>query len=262
MKIMTFNANGIRSAGRKDFFKWLKKSAVDIVCVQETKAQSGQLLDNLYHPDGYFCFYNDAVKKGYSGTAIYAKQKPLSISMDIGFEIAFNEGRFLRFDYPNFVLVSLYMPSGSSGDVRQQVKYEMMAALKRYLDAYQTDEFNVNGKPIIVCADWNLCHQNEDIRNWRGNKKNSGFLPDERQWLTDLFASGYSDAFRQLEQAEHEYTWWSNRGQAWAKNVGWRLDYQVVSEVLAKQVVDTWVYREQRFSDHAPCCIEYRGLSW
>lgn len=256
MKIMTFNANGIRSAARKGFFKWLATQDVDIICVQETKAQSWQLHDGVFHPEPYYCFYHDAIKKGYSGTAIYSRHKPLNIELDMGFPLAFDEGRFIRFDYKHFSVISLYMPSGSSGDLRQGLKYEMMAVLKAYLAEYRQQ----SDKPLIACADWNLCHQNADIHNWRGNKNNSGFLPDERQWLSDLFAAGYCDAFRQLEQAEHEYTWWSNRGQAWVKNVGWRLDYHIVSNSLADKVAASWIYRDERFSDHAPCCIEYQGL--
>ncbi|APZ41754.1 exodeoxyribonuclease III [Acidihalobacter ferrooxydans] len=260
MRIITFNANGIRSAARKGFFDWLPAQQADVVCVQETKAQVAQLADPIFWPQGWNCYYSDAEKKGYSGVALYARRKPDAVEAALGcpacpeFE---TEGRWLEARFGALSVISLYMPSGSSGEERQQIKYRLMDCLYAHLDALRG-----NGRSYIVCADWNIVHTAADIKNWRGNQKNSGCLPEERAWLDRLFGElGYVDAFRQLEQAPEQYTWWSNRGQAWAKNVGWRIDYQVVSPTLADKVLATHIYREQRFSDHAPLTIDY-AWSW
>ena len=256
MRIITFNANGIRSAERKGFFDWLHGQQADVVCIQETKAQAAQLTDPAFWPEGWDCYYSDAEKKGYSGVAIYSRHKPDAIEAVLGcpdcpeFE---TEGRWLEAQYGKLSVISLYMPSGSSGDERQLIKYRLMDCLYARLE-----ELRADGREYVICADWNIVHTAADIKNWRGNQKNSGCLPEERAWLDRLFDElGYVDAFRQLEQPPEQYTWWSNRGQAWAKNVGWRLDYQVVSPSLADKVQATHIYREQRFSDHAPLTIDY-----
>ncbi|MEJ2715497.1 MAG: exodeoxyribonuclease III [Acidihalobacter sp.] len=256
MRIITFNANGIRSAARKGFFDWLHEQQADVVCIQETKAQAEQLTDPMFWPEGWDCYYSDAEKKGYSGVAIYSRHKPDAVEAVLGcpncpeFE---TEGRWLEAQYGDLSVISLYMPSGSSGDERQQIKYRLMDCLYA-----QLDELRGNGREYVVCADWNIVHTEADIKNWRGNQKNSGCLPEERAWLDRVFGElGYVDAFRQLEQPPEQYTWWSNRGQAWAKNVGWRLDYHVVSPTLADKVQATHIYRDERFSDHAPLTIDY-----
>lgn len=253
LRIITLNANGIRSAARKGFFDWLPKQKADVICIQETKAQIDQLSDEVFHPKGYHCIYLDAEKKGYSGVAIYSKQKPKLYTRGLGDELIDREGRYLEAQFGNLSVISLYLPSGSSGEVRQEFKYRMLDLFLPHLKALKRKR-----REFIICGDWNIAHKNEDLRNWKGNKKNSGFLPEEREWLTTLFDEvGYVDAFREIEQPEHEYTWWSNRGQAWANNVGWRLDYQVVSPKLKGSVRRTEVYRETRFSDHAPVTIDY-----
>ena len=173
----------------------------------------------------------------------------------LGFDYCDNEGRYIQFDYPNLSVVSLYLPSGSSGDERQVVKYDFLARFAEHLL-----ELKAAGRELIICGDYNIAHKNIDIKNWRGNQKNSGFLPEERAWLDQLFGElGYVDAFRLKNQAEEEYTWWSNRGQARANNVGWRIDYQVITPGLVEQVLDVDIYRDTRFSDHAPLLVEYQG---
>lgn len=253
MKIITANVNGIRAAARKGFFDWLKQEQADVVCIQETKAQIDQLSDELYHPAGYSCFYHDAEKKGYSGVALYCRQKPDEVITGIGHDEFDSEGRYIEARFGNLSVISLYMPSGSSKEERQLFKYRCMDYFMIRLD-----EMKASGRDYIICGDWNIAHKNEDIRNWKGNQKNSGFLPEERAWLDTLFDEGsFVDSFRELEQQEHQYTWWSNRGQAWANNVGWRIDYQVLSPSLKGKVLLTNIYKEQRFSDHAPLIIDY-----
>ena len=256
MKVISFNANGIRSAARKGFYEWLQLQKADFVCIQETKAQIDQLIpEPIYFPSDFYCEYYDAVKKGYSGVAIYARKKPLNVVKGLGFDYCDTEGRYIQFDYPNLSVVSIYLPSGSSGDERQVVKYDFLKRLSEHLVALKN-----SGRELIICGDYNIAHKNIDIKNWRGNQKNSGFLPEERAWLDALFDHhGYVDAFRLRNQAEEEYTWWSNRGQAWAKNVGWRIDYQVITQGLVDHVLEVDIYRDARFSDHAPLLIQYQG---
>ncbi|WP_133131003.1 exodeoxyribonuclease III [Legionella yabuuchiae] len=256
MKVISFNANGIRSAARKGFYDWLAKQQADVVCIQETKAQVEQLTpESLFFPEGYYCDYFDAEKKGYSGVALYARQKPLQIIKGTGFETCDSEGRYLQFDYPGLSIISLYLPSGTSGDLRQAVKYECLDFFKNHFRTLKEQ-----GRELIICGDYNIAHKEIDLKNWRGNRKNSGFLPEERAWMDELFSAlGFVDAFRIHNQQEEQYTWWSNRGQAWAKNVGWRIDYQVVTPNIAEHIVGSEIYKEERFSDHAPLLIEYKG---
>lgn len=256
MKVVSFNANGIRAAARKGFYDWLVQQQADFVCIQETKAQLSQLLtDSIYFPTDFYCEYYDAVKKGYSGVAIYARKKPLAVIKGLGFDDCDAEGRYIQFDYPKLSVISLYLPSGTSGDARQQVKYAFLERFSAHLQALK----NTN-RQVIVCGDFNIAHKNIDIKNWRGNLKNSGFLPQERAWLDEVFGSfGFVDAFRVRNQLENEYTWWSNRGQARANNVGWRIDYQVITQGLVESILDVDIYRQTSFSDHAPLIIQYQG---
>lgn len=253
MKIITANVNGIRAAARKGFFDWLSKQQADVICIQETKAQVHQLADSIFHPADYHCYYHDAEKKGYSGVALYCRQKPDQVIIGMGNEEFDTEGRYIEAKFANLSVVSLYMPSGSSKEERQLVKYRCMDHMMTKLEMMKA-----SGGDYVVCGDWNIAHKNEDIRNWKGNQKNSGFLPEERAWLDTLFDEiGFVDAFRELDQQEHEYTWWSNRGQAWTNNVGWRIDYHVLSPSLKGKVISTDIYRDERFSDHAPLVIDY-----
>ena len=252
-KIITCNTNGIRSASRKGFFEWMQSESPDVVCIQETKAQQDQLTDPLFHPSGYHCYYNDAIKKGYSGTALYSKAKPQRVIRSLGWDPADSEGRYLQADFKGLSVISLYLPSGSSGDAAQQRKVLFMGHFMEHLRALRRKR-----REYIICADWNICHKEIDLKNWRPNRKNSGFLPEERAWLDELYDEvGWVDSFRLVNQESDQYTWWSNRGQAWAKNVGWRLDYQMITPKLAAKVLRASVYREERFSDHAPHTMEY-----
>lgn len=253
MRIISLNANGIRAAERKGFFQWLATQNAAVVCIQETRAQPDQLTDQAFRPTGYHCFYHSAQKKGYSGVALYCRQQPDNIIMGMGNDEFDREGRYIEALLGNLSVVSLYLPSGSAKEERQQAKYRCMAYMLKKLQ-----QIKANGRDTIICGDWNIAHKNADIRNWKGNQKNSGFLPAERAWLDTLFTEvGFIDAFRELEQAEHQYTWWSNRGQAWANNVGWRIDYQIISPSLKNTVLSSAIYRDQRFSDHAPLTIDY-----
>lgn len=257
MKVISFNANGIRAAARKGFYQWLDSQQADFVCVQETKAQVLQLKpDPQFFPANYHCEYVEALKKGYSGVAIYARQKPEQIIKAIGYSYCDEEGRYIQFDYPQLSVISLYLPSGTSGEGRQAIKYDFLARFAKHLQ-----QIKEQGRELIICGDYNIAHKKEDLKNWRGNQKNSGFLPEERAWLDQLFGPmGFIDAFRLQNQQPEEYTWWSNRGQAWEKNVGWRIDYQVITPGLAPCVETVAIYRDQRFSDHAPLSINYKGL--
>jgi len=254
MRIITLNANGIRAAARKGFFDWLKRQRADVVCIQETKAQEHQLTDPAFHPR-YMrtCVYHDAEKKGYSGVAIYARKEPDRIRAGIGWDVMDVEGRWLQADFGNTSVISLYLPSGTSGDVRQNVKYEMMDFLKPKLEQFARD-----GRDYIICGDWNIAHREIDLKNWRANRKHSGFLPEERAWLDEVFGPvGMRDAFRFVDPRPEQYTWWSNRGRAWEKNVGWRIDYHVTSAAPAENAVRARIYKDRRFSDHAPLIIDY-----
>ena len=252
-RVITANTNGIRSAAKKGFFTWLETQHADVVCIQETKAQREQLDDALFHPQGYHCYYFDAEKKGYSGTALYAKQKPDQVITGLGWASADTEGRYLQADFGKLSVVSLYLPSGSSSEQAQQKKFDFLAC---YLPVLK-EQIN-SGRDFILCGDWNIAHKPIDLKNWKSNQKNSGFLPEERAWLDTLFDEiGFVDAFRVINQEENQFTWWSNRGAAWEKNVGWRIDYQIVTPTLRNTVQRVEIYKAERFSDHAPLIMDY-----
>jgi exodeoxyribonuclease-3 len=253
MKIVSINTNGIRAAARKGFFDWMSSRQPDVVCIQETKAQEHQLDDPVFSPTGYQRFFHDAQKKGYSGVAIYTRHQPDMVQQGIGWNLMDDEGRWIRADFGNLSIISLYLQSGSSKDERQQIKYQAMDYLQPRLQEMASD-----GREYIICGDWNIAHKKIDIKNWRSNQKNSGFLPEERAWMDELFGPvGMVDAFRQVEQGEDHYTWWSNRGQAWANNTGWRIDYHVTTPAIAARARAVEIYKEERFSDHAPLTIDY-----
>lgn len=251
--IITCNTNGIRAAARKGFFDWLAQQNAEVVCIQETKAQEEQLADPVFSPAGYHCYYNDARKKGYSGTALYSRVKPRAVVTSLGWESADTEGRYLQADYDGVSVISLYLPSGSSSEAAQAKKIDFMDQFYEHLRSLRRKR-----REFIICADWNICHRPIDLRNWKANQKNSGFLPEERAWLDQVYDElGYLDSFRLVNPEPDQYTWWSNRGQAWDKNVGWRLDYQMITPGLASAVKKAEIYRAQRFSDHAPQIMDY-----
>ena len=253
MRIISVNVNGIRAAHRKNFFTWLQKQDADIVCIQETKAQVDQLTDEIIKPKGYFSYFNSAVKKGYSGVAIYSQIEPDKIIGKIGWKDADIEGRFIQANFGKLSVISLYLPSGSSSEERQAIKFDFLERLTPVLKKMRRQK-----REYIICGDWNIAHKKIDIKNWKGNQKNSGFLPEEREWMDSLFDDiGMVDAFRVVNQQAEQYTWWSNRGQAWAKNIGWRIDYQVVTPGLKNKIKGASIYKDERFSDHAPLIIDY-----
>lgn len=253
-RVITANLNGIRSAAKKGFFDWMKNQNADVVCVQEIKAHESDLVAEVFRPEGYSSYFHCAEQKGYSGVGIYCKQKPLNIKTGLGWHEADNEGRYIEADFGNIKVASIYLPSGTSGEHRQTIKFDF---LKRYAE-YLTNLCKQSDGNYILCGDWNIAHTQNDLKNWRGNQKNSGFLPEERAWMDSLFGPlGFVDAFRVVNQEPDQYTWWSNRGQAWAKNVGWRIDYQVITPRLKAAVKSVSIYKDQRFSDHAPLIIEY-----
>lgn len=255
MRIISVNTNGIRAAARKGFFDWLKVIDADVICIQETKAQLEQLSDPIFSPEGYYCYYHDAQKKGYSGVAVYSKIKPEKVHFGIGWEDMDFEGRYLQVDFANTSVVSLYMPSGSSKEERQEFKYDLMYRFSPYMKKLLRRK-----REFIICGDWNIAHKVIDIKNAKANEKNSGFLPEERAWMDVLFDElGWVDAFRVVNKEAHQYTWWSNRGQAWANNTGWRIDYQIITPGLKDRVESTSIYKDERFSDHAPLIIDYSG---
>lgn len=254
MKITSVNVNGIRAAARKGFFEWVERERPDVVCVQETKAQKDQLADPMFEPAGYHCCYHDAEKKGYSGVAIYSRHEPDEVIEGIDWPEFDAEGRYLEYRFGKLSVVSLYMPSGSSSEERQQVKFGVMDHFMPMLKKYRK-----RSREYVICGDWNIAHTKKDIRNWRSNQKNSGFLPEEREWMDELFGpAGWVDAFRVVNQEDEQYTWWSNRGRAWDNNVGWRIDYHVITPGLADKVKAASIYKDERFSDHAPLTLEYR----
>jgi exodeoxyribonuclease-3 len=254
MRIISFNANGIRSAASKDFFAWFQEQNADVLCVQETKAQEHQLSDYLFRPEGYNVFFRDAsTKKGYSGVAIYCKQKPDVVLTELGWPAFDEEGRYLEVRFGDLSVVSLYLPSGSSKDERQQFKFEVMDWIRlKFVDML------ASGRKFVVCGDWNIAHTALDIKNAKSNEKNSGFLPAERDWMTALIdQDGWVDAYRALKPHGKDYTWWSQRGAARAKNVGWRIDYQMISPNMKMKLHHCSISMEPKFSDHAPFTVDY-----
>jgi exodeoxyribonuclease-3 len=253
MRIISLNANGIRAAARKGFFDWLPTTGADVVCIQETKAQEHQLGDAVFSPEGYHCYYFDAEKKGYSGVAVYARREPDAVIRGLGFDEFDREGRYIEARFGRLSVASLYLPSGSSSEERQAAKF-------RFLDQFMPHlrKLRRRRREYVLCGDWNIAHRQIDLKNWRSNQKNSGFLPEERAWMDELFGPRrYVDAFRVVNQEPDQYTWWSNRGRAWDKNVGWRIDYQVLTPGLERSVRGASIYKDERFSDHAPLTIDY-----
>ena len=254
MKIISANLNGIRSASTKGFFDWMKTTDADVVCVQELKAQAADLTDAMRNPAGYKGFFHCAEKKGYSGVGIYCRREPDRIIEGIGHAGFDAEGRFIRADFGNLSIVSLYVPSGSSSPERQEAKFEFLDEFLPVLDALRAE-----GREFVICGDWNIAHAPIDLKNWKGNLKNSGFLPEERAWLDKLYDSGWKDVYRSLypEAGDEGYTWWSNRGQAYAKNIGWRIDLHVATAGIAGVARAGSVFKGQKFSDHAPLTVDY-----
>jgi exodeoxyribonuclease-3 len=253
VRIITLNVNGIRAAARKGLFRWLAAQKPDVACLQEIKAHDGDLDATMRAPRGLRGCFSHADKTGYAGVALYSRTAPDEVREGFGVKEFDAEGRYLEARFGKLSVVSLYLPSGSSGPHRQASKFRFLAAFLPHLKKLRR-----GGREVILCGDWNIAHNEIDLKNWRANQKNSGFLPEERAWLTQVFDElGYVDVFRRLNQKPDQYTWWSNRGQAWAKNVGWRIDYHVATPGIAARAARESIYTRKRFSDHAPLTIDY-----
>ena len=259
LRIVSLNLNGIRSAFKKGLQPWLAASNADVVCLQELKAHEADLSPEQHNPPGYTGHFFTAQKKGYSGVGLYVRNACDRVVTGFEVEEFDAEGRIIRGDWKNVSVISSYLPSGSSGEERQAAKYRFLDKFGPWLDALMA-EHRATGREFILCGDWNIAHKEIDLKNWRSNQKNSGFLPEERAWLSTVFEQrGFVDVFRKLDQRAEQYTWWSNRGQAWAKNVGWRLDYQIATPGIADKARAAAIYKEERFSDHAPLIIDYEA---
>ena len=249
MKFVSWNVNGLRACAGKGFADAFNSLDADFFCLQETKMQPGQL-DMEF--EGYKSYWNSAEKKGYSGCAILTRKKPDEVIIGFGNEEFDREGRYVEARFNNLIVVSIYFPSGSSSEERQQAKFRFLDVIKGRLDELLRD-----GRDVVLCGDFNIAHKEIDIKNWKGNLKNSGFLPEERQWITDRLREGWQDVFRRLDPRPDRFTWWSNRGRARINNVGWRIDYQFSTPAIASTAKETDIYRDERFSDHAPLTVVY-----
>lgn len=253
MKIISLNANGIRAATRKGLFSWFSRQKADVLCVQELKAHAHQIEAPEFHARGFHRYLFCADKPGYSGVAIYCRREPREVVYGFGNDEFDSEGRYVEAIFDDVAVASVYFPSGSSSEARQQAKFRFLPSFEAHMKS-KLD----GGLPYIFCGDVNIAHKEVDLKNWRSNQKNSGFTPEERAWMDNLLGEiGYVDAFRVLNNSPDEYTWWSNRGRAWEKNVGWRIDYQLVSPSLRDKIEKVAIYRRNRYSDHSPLIIDY-----
>jgi len=258
-RVLTLNVNGIRAAGSKGLFRWLPKADADVVCLQEVKAHEADVPEPWRFPDGLHGHFHCAQKRGYSGTALYSKKSPLRVATGIGVPEFDGEGRYVQAEFRHVIVVSVYFPSGSSGPHRQASKYRFLEAFFPHLKRLR-EEAAAAEREVILCGDVNIAHREIDLKNWRSNQKNSGFLPQERAWLTRVFDElGWVDVFRRIDPRPGQYTWWSNRGQAWKKNVGWRIDYQIGTPGIAAKAKRVEIFKQRRFSDHAPLIVDYSG---
>ena len=255
LRIITLNANGIRSAAAKGLFRWLRRAEPDVVCLQEVKCDEADIPEMLRSPGEMHGFFHCAQRRGYAGAALYAAKRPRSVRLGFGSAEFDAEGRYVEAEFRDFTVVSVYFPSGSSGPERQAAKYRFLAQFGPHLE-----RLRAGGREIVFCGDINIAHREIDLRNWRSNRKNSGFLPEEREWLSGVFdRHGWVDVFRRLDARPEQYTWWSSRGQARAKNVGWRIDYQIATAGFATRARRAEIYTGKRFSDHAPLIVDYTG---
>lgn len=251
MKIISYNVNGIRSAMNKGLVEWLKAADADVFCLQEIKAEPGQLNLLQFEELGYKTYWYPAQKKGYSGVAIFTKQKPLHVEYGCGIKAYDDEGRVIRIDFKNVSIMSVYFPSGTSGDHRQDFKYQFLDDFSIYIERLKKSHPN-----LIICGDVNICHKEIDIHNPIANKNTTGFLPAERAWVTSFLESGFIDSFRFFNQEPHQYTWWSFRFNARKQNKGWRIDYIFVSESLKEKMKYAAILNEAHHSDHCPTLLE------
>lgn len=252
MKLLSYNVNGIRSAVNKGFVEWLKATDADCVCLQEVKASADQINGSAWDEIGFIHrFWHIAEKKGYSGVAIFSKVAPLNVHYGCGNELFDREGRVIRVDYENFSVLNVYMPSGSSGEIRQAFKYVWLDFFFEYIQ-----ELKAQFPRLVVCGDFNICHKEIDIHNPKANAKSSGFLPEERAWMSKYFEVGFVDTFRCFNQEPHHYTWWSYRAGSRKKDLGWRIDYFTAAEILKPELKRCVILKSAVHSDHCPILLE------
>lgn len=251
MKIITYNINGIRSALSKGLKDWVKATNADVICFQEIKCCEDKIDKTVFEDLGYSTFWHPAIKKGYSGVGIVSKTQPKNFCIGCGIERYDFEGRVIRLDFETFSIINVYMPSGSSGEARQDFKFEWLEDFYNYIKNLQLTLPN-----LIICGDFNICHEPIDIHNPKANANSSGFLPEERKWLSEFLALGFVDAFRNHNKEPHHYTWWSYRANARTKNLGWRIDYLVVSKPLKERIDRCLILKEAKHSDHCPVLLE------
>ena len=253
MRVITLNVNGIRSAASKGLFPWLATQKADVICLQEVRAREDQFAGHDIGLKGYHHHYYPAERPGYAGVAIYSKREPDAVVRGFGHPEFDGEGRYIEARFGAVAVASLYLPSGSASEVRQASKFRFLEAFLPHMKSLRRRK-----REYLLCGDWNIAHKPVDLRNWKANQKNSGFLPEERAWLDTLFdGHGWVDAFRRVNDQPEQYTWWSNRGAAWAKNVGWRIDYQLASPGLGAAARAAHIHKATRFSDHAPLIMDY-----
>lgn len=251
MKIVSYNLNGIRAAIDKDFVVWLKEVNPDVLCIQETKANPSQFDVSLFEDLGYNCYWHSAEKKGYSGVGLLCKQKPDKVLYGVGVDKFDSEGRCIRADFGELSILSVYHPSGTMGDIRQEFKMEWLENFHKFANELKKQRPN-----LIISGDVNICHKEIDISNPKTKKNVSGFLPEEREWLTSFLASGFIDTFRIFDQSPDKYSWWSYRAGSRAKNLGWRIDYHFASEALRNKLKNAEIWADVVHSDHCPIFLE------
>lgn len=257
VRVVTLNANGLRSAVSKGLLRWLARRQPDVLCLQEIKAQQADLSERLLNPPGLHAHFHFAQARGYSGAALLSSKRPRKVRIGFGVDEFDREGRYVEAEFSAVSVVSVYFPSGSSSPQRQRAKF-------RFLEAFfpRLKQLRDSGREVLLCGDVNIAHREIDLKNWRSNRKNSGFLPEERAWISRVFDElGWVDVYRRLypDATGESYTWWSNRGQARAKNVGWRIDYQIATPKMAARARRCEIYKARQFSDHAPLLVEYTG---
>lgn len=250
-RIVSYNVNGIRAAIKKGFIDWLEACDPDILCIQETKAMQDQVDASILESIPYHHYWYSAEKKGYSGVSIWTKEEPKHVEYGCGIEIYDREGRILRCDFEDYSVMSVYMPSGSSGDLRQDFKMQWLEDFQNYINELKKEIPN-----LIICGDYNICHTEIDIHNPKNNKNTSGFKPEEREWIGKFIDSGFVDSFRHLNKEPHNYSWWSYRANARANNKGWRIDYNMVSKPLENKLRRATILPEAKHSDHCPILVE------
>jgi exodeoxyribonuclease-3 len=253
MRVYSWNINGLRAVMKKGFVEWIAEEKPDILCIQETKLQENQLEDSFKNIEGYYSYFSYAEKKGYSGTATYTKEKPISVKHGIGIERFDSEGRILITEFEKFILFNIYFPNGQMNEERLNYKMEFYDALLDYCN-----NLSAEGKKLIICGDYNTAHTEMDIKNAKANENTSGFLPMERAWMDKFIANGYTDTYRYMNPQKIEYSWWSYRFKARERNTGWRIDYHFVSNNLLEEVKDARILNEVMGSDHCPIMVEIK----